>query len=350
MPLKRKFAVLTNPKIAEVHEGYVPEVGDNQVLIKQMTCNICTTDFGQWLGLRQHQPFPMAGGHEGAGIIVKKVKSVRDELRIGDHVALTHDYCGECNVCQQGRTSECVEVPNPFTEKNKDGYYGQLGFATYSVRDANTVMKMDKSLSFSEAGFLEPLATVVSGLRRLRVKPMERVVVIGAGTMGVLNALTAKAYGADVYITELMDHKIELARSLGLHVIDIKEYDPVEKVKGLTNGDGADAVILAVGNTKANDQALGMVKEFNGRILLFAAGYPAPQLNVDSNFIHYRKMELIGTYSADINEFNQAASLLNEGSVNVSKLIETKIPLEEIQKAYEIASRDGSYRVSVLLQ
>lgn len=61
-------------------------------------------------------------------------------------------------------------------------------------------------------------------------------------------------------------------------------------------------------------------------------------------------MELIGTYSADINEFNQAASLLNEGSVNVSKLIETKIPLEEIQKAYEIASRDGSYRVSVLLQ
>lgn len=93
-----------------------------------------------------------------------------------------------------------------------------------------------------------------------------------------------------------------------------------------------------------------MVKEFNGRILLFAAGYPAPQINVDSNFIHYRKMELIGTYSADINEFNQAASLLNEGSVNVSKLIETKIPLEEIQKAYEIASRDGSYRVSVLLQ
>lgn len=349
MTLKRKFAVLTNPKTAEVHEGYVPEVGDHQVLIKQMTCNICTTDFGQWLGLRQHQPFPMAGGHEGAGIIVDKGKYVRDELQIGDHVAVTYNFCGECSVCQQGRTSECVEVPNPFTEKNRDGYYGHLGFATYSVRDANTVIKMNKNLSFSEAGFLEPLATVVSGLRRLRIKPMERVVVIGAGTMGILNALTAKAYKADVYITELMDHKIDKARSLGLNVIDIKKQDPIKKVKELTNGYGADAVILAVGNTKANDQALGIVKKLNGRVLLFAAGYPPPQLNVDSNLIHYRKMELIGTYSADISEFNKAANLLNEGKVNVSKLIETKIPLEEIQRAYEIASRDGSYRVSVLL-
>ncbi|MCC3356816.1 zinc-dependent alcohol dehydrogenase [Bacillus sp. REN16] len=350
MTKTRKFAVLTKAKNAEVHEGKMPEVGDNQVLIKQETCNICTTDFGQWLGLREHQPFPMAGGHEGAGIIVEKGKNVRSELNIGDHVAVAYDYCGECEVCQTGRTSECQEVSNPFKEQNDEGYYGHLGFATYSVKDANTVIKMNPELSFSEAGFLEPLATVISGLKRLRVTALDRVVIIGAGTMGVLNALAARALGSEVIITEMMDKKIEAARSMGLNVIDIKKHNPVQKVKELTNGKGADAVIIAVGNTKANDQALEMVKEYNGRLLLFAAGYPSPELNVDSNLVHYRKMELIGTYGADIHDFNLSASLLNEGKVDVSKLIETKVPLEEIQNAYEIASTEGSYRVSVVLQ
>lgn len=350
MTKTREFAVLTKAKNAEVHSGKLPEVGDNQVLIRQEACNICTTDFGQWLGLREHQPYPMAGGHEGAGVIVEKGKNVRDELKVGDHVAVAYDYCGECAVCQTGRTSECTEVFNPFQDQNEEGYYGHLGFATYSVRDANTIIKMNPELSFSEAGFLEPLATVVSGLKRLRVAAMENVVVIGAGTMGILNALTAKAYGAEVIVTEMMDKKIEAARSMGLNVIDVKEHDPVEKVKELTNGKGADAVVLAVGATKANEQALEMTKELNGRILLFAAGYPAPKLNADSNYIHYRKMELIGTYGADIHDFNISAKLLNEGKVDVSKIIETKVPLKDIQKAYEIASTEGSYRVSVLLQ
>lgn len=341
--------MLLDVKRAEVHEGSLPKIGPNQVLVKQKACNICTTDFQQWLGLRPHQPFPMAGGHEGAGIVVEKGENVREDLNIGDHVAVGYDYCGECEVCQLGRTSECTQVKNPFQEQNDEGYYGHFGFSTYSVRNANSLLKMNKELSFSEAGFLEPLATVVNGLRRLRVSPLEKVAVIGAGTMGILNALAVKAFGAEVLVTELMESKIEVARSMGLHVIDINEYDPVEKVKDLTNGEGVDAVILAVGNTKANDQALEMVKELNGRILLFAAGYPTPKLNIDSNKIHYRKMELIGTYGADAYDFNIAADFLNEGKVNVSKLIDERVPLQDVQKAFEIASREESYRVSLML-
>lgn len=346
----RKFAVLTEAKNAEVHEGNIPEVGDNEVLIRQETCNICTTDYGQWLGLREHQPYPMAGGHEGGGVIAEKGANVRDELEIGDYVALAYDYCGECESCQIGKTSECKEVSNPFKDKNKEGYYGHLGFATYAVKDANAVLKMSKDISFSEMGFLEPLATVVSGLKKLRVSAMETVVVIGAGTMGVLNAQVAKAFGAEVIVTEMMDKKIDTARNMGLNVIDIKEHDPVEKVKYITNGKGADAVILAVGSTKANDQAIEMVKEIDGRVLLFAAGHPSPSLNVDSNLVHYRKLELLGTYGANIKDFNDSATLLNEKIIDVSNLIESKVPLKDIQEAYKIASTDGSYRVSVILQ
>lgn len=349
MTNQRRFAVLTKAKNAEVHEGNFPEIGEKQVLVKQEACNICTTDYGQWQGLREHQPYPMAGGHEGAGHIIKKGSKVGSGINIGDHVAVTYDFCGECESCQMGRTSECNQVQNSFKDVNINGYYGAFGFATYSVRDVNVITKMNPELSSSEAGFLEPLATVVRGIRKLRLSPMEKVVVIGAGTMGILNAKAAQAYGAEVIVTELMDKKIYDAKSMGLNVIDANKQDPESKVNEWTDGQGADTVILAVGATGANDQALEMVKNLNGRVLLFAAGYPAPKLNVDSNLVHYRKMELIGTYGADIQDFRVSADLLNQGKVDVSSLIETAIPLDEIQKAYEVASTPGNYRVSVLL-
>lgn len=344
-----KFAVLTKAKSAEIHEGQIPEIAENEVLVKQEACNICTTDYGQWLGLREHQPYPMAGGHEVSGIIIRKGSNVRSNLQIGDRVAVTYDYCGECDRCKSGMTGECEGAPNRMKVPNEDGYYGSFGFSNYCVRDAKTLIKMNPNLSPSEAGFLEPLATVVKGLRKLRLSPMERVVIIGAGTMGLVNAQAARAYGADVIVTEIMDKKIKAARSMGFNVIDVNVHDPVKKVKEMTDGKGVDAVIIAVGTTKANEQALEMVKELEGRILLFAAGYPTPKLNVDSNLIHYRKMELIGTYGADMRDFCKSAKLLNLGKVDVSPLIETSFTLDKIQEAYEVASTPGNYRVSVLL-
>lgn len=346
MSEKTRFGVLIEAKKAEVHECSIPKLGDNQILVKQKACNICTTDYGQWMGLREHQPYPMAGGHEGAGVIVEKGNKVGNELKIGDHVAMAYDYCGECYPCKSGRTGECSQYNNAPTA---DGYYGKFGFAEYSIRNTESVMKMNEDLSVAEASFLEPLATVIKGLRMLRVKSMEKVVIIGAGTMGLLNAQAVRAYGGQVILTELMDKKIKIAKSMGFQVIDAKKDNSVELVKELTGGEGADAVIVAVGVTQANQQALEMVKKLEGRVLFFAAGYPAPKLYIDSNVIHYRKIELTGTYGADMKDFCVAAKLLNERLVDVSLLIETSFPLSEIQKAYEVASTPGSYRVSIEL-
>ena len=185
---------------------------------------------------------------------------------------------------------------------------------------------------------------------KLRLKPFETVVVIGAGTMGLINAQTAKAYGCRVIVSEMIPKKIETAKAMGFEVIDCNESDPVEKVKELTEGIGADAVIVAVGSTSANSQGLEMLKQNDGRMLLFAAGYPVPELKVDSNMLHYRKMELIGTFGADHEDFKEAAQALSTKVVDVSKLVEEKkFPLSRLQEAYEEASKPGMYRVSVML-
>ena len=332
--------------VAEVRERDLPEVGPYDVLLHMKVCNICTTDYGQWLGLREHQGYPMAGGHEAAGIVEQVGEKVTD-LKVGDMVATGYEGCGHCPACREGHIDQCEEIRND----TEDGYkWGFFGFSNYCVKNSSGVYKVANDLNPSEAGFMEPLATVIHGAKKLRLKPFETVVVIGAGTMGLINAQTAKAYGCRVIVSEMIPKKIETAKAMGFEVIDCNESDPVEKVKELTEGIGADAVIVAVGATSANSQGLEMLKQNDGRMLLFAAGYPVPELKVDSNMLHYRKMELIGTFGADHEDFKEAAKALSTKVVDVSKLVEEKkFPLSRLQEAYEEASKPGMYRVSVML-
>ena len=101
--------------------------------------------------------------------------------------------------------------------------------------------------------------------------------------------------------------------------------------------------------SSSQEQAAAMLKHFDGRMLMFAAAYPAPELGISSNDIHYRRMEILGTYLGDTKDFLEAARLLNQRVVDVRPLIEASYPLEDIQKAFEEAARPGNYRVSVML-
>lgn len=342
-----KFGVLTEKGKAEIHTRSLPPVGPEDVLLKQLACNICTTDYGQWLGLREHQGYPMAGGHEVSGIVLKTGELV-EHISEGDLVAVSYNSCGRCEKCMRGEEGQCASAD--YKNPTADGYKGNFGFSDYAVRPGRTLVKINPDLNPSAAAFLEPLATVCMGLKKARLQPMETVVVIGAGTMGLLNALTARAYNCRVIVTELMEKKLETARKAGLETVDVGKVDPVETVMSLTGGKGADVVIVAVGNTKANSQAIDLLKKVDGRVLLFAAGYPAPEITADSNLIHYRRIELLGTFGADTIDFLRAAELLNAGTVDVSPLIEPcSYELSDIQDAFAAASKPGAFRVSVKL-
>lgn len=342
-----RFGVLTEKGHAEVRERPLPEVGPDEVLVKQDACNICTTDYQQWLGLREGRGYPMASGHESAGTVVATGEKVLD-LKPGDHVALAYVTCGICDGCKRGRGCDNNEIgPKKISP---DGYRGMFAYADYAVRPARALIKMNPSLSPSEAAFMEPLAAVVKGLEKLRVRPLETVIVVGAGTMGLLNAQAARALGCRVIVSELMENKLCVAREMGFEVIDSSASDPVQEIMRLTDGKGADAAVLAVAATKVNQQALDLIKHLDGRILFFGAAYPAPAIDIDSNVIHYRRLELIGTFGADLKDFCTAADMLNLGVVKVSQLIEkNKYPLDKIQDAFAEAATPGKFRVSVLL-
>ncbi len=345
---KMRFGVLVEKGKIEVRERPLPELGEFDVLVKQDACNICTTDYTQYLGFREHQGYPMAGGHEGSGHIIKLGKGVR-EFQVGDHVGIACASCGYCEHCKTGHEGLCED--NDLSKHiTPDGYKGPFGFADYVVIPARRCIKVAQELPAAEAGFLEPLATVVKGIKRLGVKPQDTVVVIGAGTMGLLNGITLKAKACRVIITEMMENKIANAKAEGLEVVDVSKCDPVEEVMRLTGGKGADAVVIAVGSTSANNQAVQMLKDNYGKILVFAASFPEPRFEISSNVIHYKRMEIYGTTGADYSDFMDAAKLLSMGAVKVTNLLEKKhFTLDQMQEAFDEATIPGKYRVTISL-
>ncbi len=347
--LKSKVAVMEGIGKMAIWELDVPEPQKGEVLVKNHKCNICTTDWQTWAGLRKSQgrKFPWAPGHEMGSEIVAIGEGVDKDLKVGDHVGFGYDHCGQCYWCRRGETSNCTGEGTP-TSCSYDGLDGGFGMSQYMIVPSKKVYRVSADLPWEEAGYLEPLGTALRGIRRLRVKPGENILVIGAGNLGLVNAQAARAFGGRVMVSEISEERCGIAESLGFETVNPKEANVTEWCKERTDGRGVDGVILAVGNTAANKQALEAVSTA-GRILFFAAGYPAPEIEVDPNTIHYTEVELIGTFGGDICDWQMAANFLSRGIVKTDKLVSHQVPLDEVQHAFELAATPGNYRVSLVL-
>ncbi|MBN2395066.1 MAG: alcohol dehydrogenase catalytic domain-containing protein [Candidatus Atribacteria bacterium] len=350
MTKKMKYGVIVGKRKAEVYQKEVPSIKEDEVLINNKTCNICTTDYQQWAGDRMHQPFPMAFGHENSGIVVEVGKEVKN-CQPGDHVVVNiYGPCLECDNCRMGKSSiYCQNSLSNYKMKHpdEDGVYGFYGCGEYQVAKSKHVFKVSKDLPFEEAGFVEPLATVIHGIERLRIKVKEKVLVIGAGTMGLLNAQVARYYGADVIISELIDKKIEAAKKLKFdQIINPEKENFQEKIKEYLGDSQLDAIIVAVGATSAYNQAIKVAPK-GCRMLIFAANFPEPDWDLKPNPVHYQLWEIIGTYGCSTQDYLNATVLLSKKYILTAPLLEKKYSLEDIQKAFEKATTPGTYRVTI---
>ena len=133
MTEKTRFGVIVSERVAEIHEHEIPSIRSTEVLIENKSCNICTTDYQQWMGLRPHQPTPMAFGHENSGIVVE-VGSDVENVRVGDHAVInTYHPCMECDDCRKGRNSILCKNRKGARDREADahGYFGNYGCSKY---------------------------------------------------------------------------------------------------------------------------------------------------------------------------------------------------------------------------
>lgn len=326
-------------------ENSLPEPDKEQILVRILNCNICTTDWQTWNGMRgkNSKPMPFAPGHEACGIVCAIGNEVDTSLvNIGDYIAVGYVGCGACDECRSGHNDYC---------KHRKKFHignitGSFGMAEYKLMHYTEAFRMNPELPPEQACYLEPLSTAIHGIRRLDVKPGDYLVVVGAGNLGLVNAQTARAFGCQVAVSEIDEKRLSIAKELGFVTLNPREEDPADFAKRFSKGRGVDHVIVAVGNTPATEQAFRIVK-FAGKVLLFAAGFPAPELNLNVNQIHYGNYYIIGTGGSDTIDFQLGAQFLNEGTVKTEKMVSHIVPFAEYERAFELAATPGNYRVSL---
>ncbi len=353
IPSTMTVGVMTAPGAVELREVPVPGPGPGEVLIRIRATAICTWEQRTYGG-GQANTFPFLGGHEIAGEVVALGPGVaaapaggpgaNASLAVGSRVAVGYPSCGRCHWCLTGQDRACA-LHHAGAPRYGDAW-GPGGFAQYKTHPADGVAMIGEA-GWDVACLTEPLACAVHAARLLGVQPSREAVVIGAGVMGLLNVVALKVHGARVIVTEVDGGRLELARRMGAdEVVDGTSVDPVERVRDLTDGRGAEFVVAAAGGATANDQAIAMLAP-RGRFVLFASTHPDPALELRPNAVHSRETGVIGAMAADKADFYVASRLVRFGLVDLLPLIQATYPLVRLREAMDLAIQPGAYRVIV---
>lgn len=323
----------TEPGKIEMREQPVYQVGPHDVLVRIAYSGICPWDLRVYLG-KKSVPLPRVLGHEIAGTVVDVGSKVKD-LPLGTKVV--GDFivkCGYCNNCRQGRANKCS---NPV--------FLPGGYAEYAMFPRQNIYPIKSGVSLKAAAFTEPLATVFRGQSMLNLKPGETEVVVGVGPIGQLHAQVGRCFGAKVIAVDLIGERLELARQLGAaHTINSGEHDLVEAVLDLTGGKGADAITVTVASAPLVSQAAKALGT-GGRLNIFAGIYPATEIHIDPNLIHYKELNILGSADSQGQEFYKALQLIEDGAVKVEPIISHLLPLEQLSTGLDIVARCAGMKV-----
>jgi len=336
-----KAVLLENGKavIKDVPKPTIKEKGD--VIVKMKACGLCGTDIEKICG--QYTASQPILGHEPAGIIEE---SSVDFLKPGQRVFAHHHVpCYECYYCTHGSPTMC-----PYYRKTN---LDPGGFAEYFRVPAWNVVRggilvLPDTVTFDEGSFIEPLATVVRAQRRARVNKGDSVLVVGAGPMGLLHVMMAKAKGASTVITsDVAEFRVEYASKVGAdHSLNAKKVDIQSEVKKLTDGRGVDIAIIASGAPSAILSGLYSVRK-GGYVLLFGVPFKGTILNYDISELLNNEISIISSNAAVEEDTREALQLIYEKKVDVAKLITHKFPLEQFNEAVRIAKEGESIKVVI---
>jgi len=351
IPERMKAAVLYGFNDVRVVERNVPRPADDEVLIEIKACGVCAGDVKIITrGIPKQPPFgEFIIGHEYAGIVAEVGKTV-DEFKVGDRVVVeVHKGCGRCKNCKIGMYNLCLNYGNLEKGQRANGFTANGGFAEYAVNHVSTVSKLPDNISFDEGITITTAGTSLYGIDMAGgYIPGDTVVVIGPGSIGLLAVQCAKALGAGkVILTGTRDDRLELGKKLGADsAINTKNEDAVKKVKELTEGYGADLVLIAAGTSDSLEQAIKMTRR-GGNITVLA--HFECLVTIDIGYAVLNGINIHTVRGEGRRSVERALSLMEEGKINGKALITHTFPLEKINEAFDtfINRRDGALKVVV---
>ncbi len=297
-----------------------PVAGPDDVIVTVQAAGVCGSDVHGYTGSTGRRTPGIVMGHEFSGIITSLGTQV-EGYNEGDRVVVQPlTTCGSCEMCLAGRPNVCVK-------RTLIGMHTHGAYAEAVSVPRQQLFTLPDNLSWEQGAMVEPLSVALHAANITPLGIMDTVVIVGAGTIGLLALLAVRLKGAGrVIVTDLSKHRLELARQLGADiVVNIAEQDPVEVVRQATRGAGADAAIEAVGITPTVQQALAVTR-IGGNITWI--GNSAPEVTLNMQQVVTREITIRGTYGFN-NEFGLAIDALSLGRIDVKPLIERIAPLAE---------------------
>ncbi|MGQ4266819.1 S-(hydroxymethyl)mycothiol dehydrogenase [Nocardiopsis changdeensis] len=338
----------------------VPDPGPGEAVVAVRTCGVCHTDLHYREG-GINDDFPFLLGHEAAGVVEAVGEGVTD-LRAGDFVVLNwRAVCGRCRACLRGRPQYCFDTHNAKQRMTlEDGTelspaLGIGAFADKTLVAAGQCTKVDPQASPAAVGLLGcgVMAGIGAAVNTGGVTRGDSVAVIGCGGVGNAAIAGASLVGAHrIIAVDVEERKLRWARGFGAHhTVNAAETDPVQAIRDLTGGFGADVVIDAVGTPRTYEQAF-YARDLAGTVVL--VGVPTPDMRLDLPLLDVfgRGGALKSSWYGDClpsRDFPVLVDLYLQGRLDLDGFVSERIALDEVEEAFARMERGEVLRSVVVL-
>lgn len=332
-----KTAYMEEPCTMYIREIETPEPKEDEVQVKIEYCGICGSDVHYY----QHGKigdYIVEGqftlGHEVAGVVSKTGAQVK-HLKVGDRVALEPGIpCGKCEFCKQGKYNLCPDVIFFATPPV------QGALQNYVTHPADMCFLLPENVTTEEGALVEPLCVGIHACKQGNVGLGKTVVILGAGCIGLVSLLAAKAAGASkVILVDLFEKRLEYAEKLGADgTINAKTEDVIAEVERMLKGDGADVVIETAGSEKTIYQTPFLAKK-GGTVVLVGM---AVESDLVYSFAQVMSKELeIKSVFRYRNLYPMAIDSIAAGKINVKQIVTHRFAFDNVKEGFDTVIADA---------
>lgn len=325
-----------------IKEFEVPNLKSQEVLIRVKMAGICGSDIHTYKGLHSFRKPPVVIGHEVSGNIEAIGEGVT-EFNIGDKVTVVpQSGCGNCEYCQRKLENYCITRGAP-------GIGDWLGTtAEYCVVPASAILKLPDSMDHKIGVLTEPLAVGFHAVKKAEIKATDRIIIIGAGPIGLLTLAAAIEQGAkEILITDVLQYPLEVANELGaaesLNISQSSDW----KEEAIKKMDGHfDKVLVTAGVSNILNDSIQLAKK-GGKIVTVAMFHDEQKIDIVN--LQGTEKEIIGCMTYNRSDFDDAIKALTDLNIPMDKIISHVLPYEEASKGFRIVDKKEENSIKVLL-
>lgn len=333
IPATMRAAVLAAPGRFELRQVPVPEIADDEVLVRVSRCGLCGTDIHIFKGHYSADRLPLIPGHEFSGHVVRTGAAARD-VALG--TAVTADInvgCGRCFYCRKNEVLNCPAMA-------QIGIHVDGALAEYVKVPASHLVAIPRSTPVEMGALVEPVSCIVRAVKKSRLRLGESVLILGGGPIGNLHLQLARAVGAaPVIVSEPNPGRAEWARRSGADIVVSDPLQLAATVREATEGRGADLVIESVGLPALYEQALELVRP-GGRVLAFGLTDADAQARYHPFKVVLGEIGLQGSVAGMGDDMREAMTLIARDRVRLAEFAETVYPLARIAEAMDAFVND----------